>query len=594
MLSMLGRNNRLAIRIATVCSAILLSGLATAAAGHAATPGTLDKSFGSGGIAATGGVRLFASAVQGDGKIVVAGESGVATGPDVFLARFTASGALDRSFGSGGVAHGPAVAGSQGSLARGVAIQPDGKLVVVGKGTDSSGYARNGILVERFNANGSLDTGFGSGGVVNVAANSFGDGYAVAIQAGGKIVATGSIDAAGGGGGVYPRVAVVRLNPNGSLDTSLRGGGVDVVDLGAFSYALSVALQGDGKIVIGGSQAPGLQVPNALIARLTSAGAVDWAVAKQYAIGAASSTFNSVAIQPNGAIVGGGAASSGQTGAVAFVARFTGAGQPDGSFGSGGVAYSPSAINFNQTAEQAVPGISGLVVARNGDLVGAGTYINSTSSSGALWAFTSRGAPDGSFGSHGSALLPVGSNGVEFAALGVSPVTGDLLATGDYWPLFTQNYTGLVAAYFGFGAPPTAPLKLSVNGVSRVYKTSTVAKQGLRLTAGCNQACTLNVSLNASAAVAKQLGIKTTFRSCTRSHGHTRCRKVRGYRPIVITSQKATLRGAGSKLFVLRLSPSYARALAKQRAVRLTLRVAGTSSITHKVSVTNQTVTFTR
>ena len=135
-------------------------GLGTAAA-RAASPGTLDSSFGSGGVAVSGaGMRLFGTAVQSDGKVVAVGES-LGSSPDVMVARFTPSGGLDSSFGSGGVAHGPSIGGSVG---RGVAIQSDGKIVVVGSATDSSGNFTHGLIVERYNSNGSLDTGFGSTG----------------------------------------------------------------------------------------------------------------------------------------------------------------------------------------------------------------------------------------------------------------------------------------------------------------------------------------------------------------------------------------------------------------------------------------------
>jgi uncharacterized delta-60 repeat protein len=580
---------------------VLLCCLGTAGGARAASPGTLNPGFGTGGLAHSGSAtRLFGTAVQGDGKIVAVGESGVGTTLDVVLARYGPTGALDGSFGSGGIAHGPAIAGSPGSLARAVAIQPDGKIVIVGKATDGSGYARNGLLVERYNSNGGLDTTFGSAGVVNVAAPSYGDGYAVAIQPDGKIVATGTIDASGQGG-VYPRVAVVRLNSNGSLDTGFAGGGTDVIDLGAFSYAQAVLIQPDGKIVIAGSQAPGLQVPNALIARLTPSGALDPSFppyAHQYAIGAASSGFNALALQPDGAIVAAGAAASGQSGADAIVARFTTAGQPDGSFASGGVVHSTSAIGFNQTAQQSVPGATGVTLARNGDIVAAGAFINGQSSYATLWAFTSRGAPDPAFGNKGVSVLSAGgANETEAGGIAVSPATGILFAAGDVWTQFTDAFTGLVASYIGFGAPTPPPppaFKLTLAGVSRTYKDATVAKQGLKLTTGCNQACTIKVALLASAATARRLHITTAVKQCKKVKGRRRCHTVHVYRALTISPQQASLRGAGSKTFVLRLSSSFVKALKTQRSVGLTLKVSGTVAKPKQTRVINTSVTFKR
>jgi uncharacterized delta-60 repeat protein len=571
-----------ALRAAGAALALALA--APAAAAGAA--GTLNASFGSHGIAASGGAtRLFADAVEGDGKVVAAGEAGVGSTPDVLVARFDANGTLDRSFGAGGVTRGPAIAGAQGSLARAVAIQPDGKIVVVGKASDRSGTYAEGLLVERFNADGTLDRGFGAGGVVDLGASAFADGYAVALQPDGKILATGSIDAPGSGGSTYPRVAVARLNPNGSLDQGFRGAGLDVLDLGAFSYALAVALQSDGKIVIAGSQAPGLQVPNALIARLTPSGALDpgfaagGAYAHQYAQGAASSSFNAVAVQPNGAIIAAGAAAAGQNGADALVVRFTSAGRQDGSFGAGGVVYSPSAVAFNQTAASSLPGIDGVTVAPGGDIVGAGTFVNGLSSYATLWAFRSNGAADTSFGSHGAAVLAFGgSTESEDAAVAISPATGDLLAAGDAFTQFTDNYAGILADYHGFGAPTPPPFVLAVTGVARSYKDATVARRGLRFAASCNQACAITVTLTVSAATARRLHLRTA-----------------GGRPVTLAFARATLGRAGSRTFTLRLSKATLRALERQRkGVGASLQVTASSKSRRQRRSIRKGLTFHR
>ena len=568
--------------LALLCVATIALGLGAAAA-RAASPGTLDPSFGSGGIAGSGAnTRLFGIAVQSDGKLVAVGES-VGSSPSLLLARFTPSGALDPSFGSGGIVHGPAIPPSAGSLGRGVAVQSDGKIVVVGNATDSSGNYAQGLIVERYSSSGSLDTSFGSHGVVEqLGGTSFGQGYAVAIQPDGKIIATGSGNAAGSGG-TFPRVAVVRLNANGSLDTSFQGGGVDVIDLGAFSYALAVALQPGGAIVIAGSQAPGLQVPNALIARLTPSGALDTtfagtgAYAHQYAQGASNSAFNAVAVQPDGKIVAAGAATIGNTSADALVVRFTASGAQDGSFGSGGVVYTPSANSYSANGG-AVPGANGITIAPNGDIVAAGVYDNSVQTYATVWALTAGGALDGSFGSHGVSLYTNSAgNNTEYAAIGLSPSNGDFVAVGDGGPPFSGSYIGMAARYIGFGAPKPPPLKLSLKGLSKSYKTSTVAKKGLKLTVGCNQPCTITASLTVSAATARKLHLK-----------------VHGNKPVTIATAKVTLKAAGSKSITLKLSKALAKALEKQKSVGLTLRLSSTATATRKTQTVTKGVTFKR
>ena len=139
----------------------------------------------------------------------------------------------------------------------------------------------------------------------------------------------------------------MRLSQSGKPDRSFAGNGVDVLDLGAYSNAQALALAPGGRIVIAGSRAPGTQVTSALVARLTPSGALDRSFAgtgyygQQYARNAAYSSFYSVAVQPGGKIVAGGAAADGNRGADAIVARFGASGAPDGSFGSGGLARIP-------------------------------------------------------------------------------------------------------------------------------------------------------------------------------------------------------------------------------------------------------------
>src|SRR6266536_6168109 len=149
-----------------------------------AGPGALDPSFGTGGQVTTdfGGFdSAQAVAVQSDGKILAAGSSG---GGDFALARYNADGTLDSTFGSGGK-----LTTDFGGfdVALGVALQADGKIVAVGGGGSGSDFA-----LARYNADGSLDASFGSGGMVTTDFGGFEAATAVAIQGDGKIVVTGS------------------------------------------------------------------------------------------------------------------------------------------------------------------------------------------------------------------------------------------------------------------------------------------------------------------------------------------------------------------------------------------------------------------
>jgi uncharacterized delta-60 repeat protein len=200
--------------------------------------GTLDTAFGSGGMVITdfgAGEFAFELALQADGKIIAAGMSG----SDFALARYNPNGSLDATFGTGGEV--TTDCGSSSDSAFGVVVQADGKIIAGGVGSGD-------VALARYNANGSLDPTFGSGGRVTTdLGSSFDVANTLALQGDGKIVAAG---------GNSSDFALVRYSPNGSLDTSFGSGGVTTTDFGSSDSAFDVAVQTDGKIVaVGGNNA---------------------------------------------------------------------------------------------------------------------------------------------------------------------------------------------------------------------------------------------------------------------------------------------------------------------------------------------------
>jgi uncharacterized delta-60 repeat protein len=193
------------------------------------TAGDLDPSFGFGGIAkipgapSASGDSLMAVAVQADQKIVLASSVSNGSINDFAVMRLNADGTLDTSFnGSGGVS-GDAFA---------AAIQADGKIVVAGPRL-TGGNLDFGLA--RYNPDGSLDSTFGTGGQVTTAVGT-GNDYAdqMAIQPDGKIIVVGPVwnDASGNFG-----FGVVRYNTDGSLDTSFDGDGRVITDMGGYEEA---------------------------------------------------------------------------------------------------------------------------------------------------------------------------------------------------------------------------------------------------------------------------------------------------------------------------------------------------------------------
>lgn len=190
--------------------------------------GSLNPSFGAGGTVTTqiGTVDTASDvALQADGKLVVVGTSFNGRSVDFAMVRYHPDGTLDSSFGTGGkvtsdyCAH--TVESAQplgtGAISGGgwrVQLQPDGKLVVAG---NPSSVLCHGFVVRRYNPDGSLDSSFGTNGqVTTTIVTNDGYAYALAIQVDSKIVVAGT--STGG-------FAVVRYNPDGSLDPTFGSGG---------------------------------------------------------------------------------------------------------------------------------------------------------------------------------------------------------------------------------------------------------------------------------------------------------------------------------------------------------------------------------
>ena len=318
--------------------------------------GTPDASFGSAGlVTANLGIDGPVSLVlETDGKIVVAGTSGTLTSNNLMMAvsRFLPNGALDSSFGTGGVANvGPGVEG------RKVALQADGKILVAGI-TLSQGTTIQAIVVARLNIDGTVDTGFGSNG----RAQAFISGDAVPIPVGIGVQPNGRIITATGVG----NVVLVGFDVNGALDAGFGSGGISTSGVATPG---GLSLLADGRIVVAGS-APG------------GAGHSDFAVARYFANGVLDASFgaggvaltdfgqnahaSAVAVQPDGRYVAAGDGLNSFSAASFALARYNPNGGLDTTFGTGGIVLTPDP-GLNPRASQLVVQSDGRAVAADGE-----------------------------------------------------------------------------------------------------------------------------------------------------------------------------------------------------------------------------------
>lgn len=300
-----------------------------------ADAGDLDSEFGDGGRVITDfgstSDRANAVAVQFDGKIVVVGDTTVGIGSfDFAMARYNSNGDLDESFGNGG----KVTTDFFGSIdeATDVVIQPDGKIIVAGGASNNSTGVDFGLA--RYNSDGSLDLSFGNGG--KVVADFFGrfdEALAMALQEDGKIIIAGFTV----NNNQNEIFALARYNENGTLDNRFGDGGKVTTTFELNSRINDVVIQRDGKIVAAGHIANALGQGVFTIARYRSNGKLDSGFGTGGSLTTPfgpSDTANSLAIQPDGKII---AAGSVSTSVVDFgLARYNINGSPDNSFGNGG------------------------------------------------------------------------------------------------------------------------------------------------------------------------------------------------------------------------------------------------------------------
>lgn len=220
--------------------------------------GTLDASFGASGAVTADALLLdfaLAALLQPDGRIFVAGSTvnSNADPTDSLFTRFDAAGGIEPGFGRN-----PAYSALSDEIVD-AALQADGKIVllIAGRGLNQE------VMLARIHADGSLDTAFGVNGTVRGDFGPHDDApRAVALQADGKIVVAAQLSDTVGN----PDFSLLRYLPNGTLDAGFGTGGVMRVDFfGGLGSANDLLVQPDGRIVAGGTARSGITATATLV-----------------------------------------------------------------------------------------------------------------------------------------------------------------------------------------------------------------------------------------------------------------------------------------------------------------------------------------
>lgn len=371
-----------------------------------------------------------------------------------------APGDLDPTFGTGGIVTTP-IGGATNDESLGVAVQADGKIVVLGETRDPAGSNLPDLAVIRYNSNGSLDSTFGSGGkvITDVSGNDATDRAAsLVIQTDGKILVGGSTRNSSNN---YD-FALVRYNSDGSLDRTFGIEGKVITQVGTGNDVVgSLVVQPDGKIVVGGeTDTPGASRDFALV-RYNSDGTLDGAFGSG---GKVNTDFIGrydaiewLGREPSGKFVAIGYTStvSGSGGFDLALACYESNGSLDTTFGTRGKVV----LDVTGSVE-ADFGLSG-VIQVDGKIIAGGYAKNGTNGNDFfLVRFNSNGAIDGGFGTNGIVLTSIGNGTSDWVYSLALQGDGKVIAGGvgnGSFALARYNEDGSLDPGFGVDGIITTP-----------------------------------------------------------------------------------------------------------------------------------------
>jgi len=477
--------------------------------------GSLDTSFNATGSVTTDVATLneaaYSVAIQTDGKILVGGYSELNYHAQMALLRYHSDGSLDTSFNATGIV--TTDIGSSHEYGQGLTIQPDGKILLVGYSDNGSD---NDLALVRYNSDGSLDTSFNTTGIVTLDIGGSNDlGRSIALQTDGKILVAGYSNIAGNND-----MALVRFNSDGSLDTSFNTTGIVTTNVGSGDNAYSVAIQPDpdGKILLGGYSYIG-NYSQVTLLRYNSDGSLDTSF---NSAGIVTTDINgfydyalSIAIQPDSKILVGGYSDNGSKNDMA-VLRYNDDGSLDTSFDSDGIVTTNIGGLNDGAYSVALQPDGNILLAGYSNI--AGNYdvalVRYQGTSISAYSVTPAAAPNGSLSPNSVQLVPPG----ETTSFSITPDPGYQLdsISGCGGSLVDTTYTTApatqdctVTASFSL---LTHMLSLTVSGLGTVHSTPA---PDMQCTANCSQDFTAGTLVTLTAAPALDYSFSGWTGDCT-------------------------------------------------------------------------------
>lgn len=369
---------------------------------------SLDTTFSNDGIQTIDilGNDLGADITIGpNGTIIIAGISNMytpANEPVFIVSRFLSNGLPDNSFGTGGQVS-TTLPGTENRVSK-VVSQADGKILVAGS---TGNLHKTNMTLIRYTATGELDTTFSTDGIMTVSdIGTFSTASGLALQDDGKVILAGNClrnDS---------DFCMIRLQQNGTPDFTFGAGGIVYLDMLKSDFCHALALQSDGKILLGGRTGSTDSEYNIALARFNSNGQLDTTFGHLGRIIKDIGSFDAIYaldIQKDGKIIAAGKASG------LMVARYNVTGHLDSSFGSDGILIMNRADNAQDVAIQ-----------KDGKIITVSTNENDLLRIGRILP---TGAADTDFASGGVASYNLGSDNTKANGVVIQP-DGDILVAG--------------------------------------------------------------------------------------------------------------------------------------------------------------------